>query len=395
MRASPSWNITTAKPAPCICIADPKPITRKFMSNIVGEFGPAVCECAHASDLRPTLRTNSPRLVFVNAADSEAEQMLNKIASAGFKGKVGLFGPSQDRRIQASHRLGEHMGLAMLPVLSTPIAPQALRQRLAAVIPEIPADDIEIDLAEALNRDWVELWYQPKFDVRTLQITGMEALARVRHPEFGVLLPKSFLPDKDDPYLRVFSEFVVTRALDDWKTFFSHIAGLDVAVNLPMMFFEDSAALDFLSQQLPDYSSFGGLIVEIDAADVVLNVEVAQAIAKRLRKCRISTSIDDFAREWPALSQLVDFPFAEIKVDRQLVAGCSNDRSKRLALRRVLKVAHNAEARVVAEGVENESDLAAVRQIGCDLVQGFLLGRPMSAPAFAMSTLPARVAPAA
>jgi EAL domain-containing protein (putative c-di-GMP-specific phosphodiesterase class I) len=94
--------------------------------------------------------------------------------------------------------------------------------------------DISIDAAEALNAGWVELWYQPKFNVQTLQITGFEALARVRHPIWGLLSPVSFLPAKGDPYLRVFSEFVVTRAIEDWNKVFRDYDGLDIAINAPV-----------------------------------------------------------------------------------------------------------------------------------------------------------------
>ena len=81
-----------------------------------------------------------------------------------------------------------------------------------------------IDAAEALNAGWLELWYQPKFNTHTLELCGTEALIRVRHPTWGIVEPAYFLPDQDDPYLRVLSDFVIGRTIDDWRTFITNTA---------------------------------------------------------------------------------------------------------------------------------------------------------------------------
>jgi EAL domain-containing protein (putative c-di-GMP-specific phosphodiesterase class I) len=95
-----------------------------------------------------------------------------------------------------------------------------------------------IEAAEALSGGWVELWYQPKFDTRTLELCGAVALICIRHPTWGVIPPAYLLPDKDDPYLSILSEFVIGRAVEDWRNFIQHRA-IEISINLPMTFFQD------------------------------------------------------------------------------------------------------------------------------------------------------------
>ena len=138
---------------------------------------------------------------------------------------------------------------------------------------------------------------------------------------------------------------------------------------------------------MPDHPAFEGLIVEIDGADVVANLELVKAVAKRLRFHNIAISIDDRGMEWSSLVGLHDFPFVEIKVDRTLVAGCADDRLKQTACRWIVDLANGYGVRTVAEGVETRADFLTVREMGFDLAQGFLFAKPMTAQKFARTML--------
>jgi EAL domain-containing protein (putative c-di-GMP-specific phosphodiesterase class I) len=101
----------------------------------------------------------------------------------------------------------------------------------------------------------------------------------------------------------------------------------------------------------------------------------------------MAIAIDDLGAEWPALIGLSDFPFAEVKVDRKFIAGCANDRLKRAVCCQILDLADRYGARTVAEGVETRADFLAVREMGFDLVQGFLFTKPATAKKFARTIL--------
>jgi EAL domain-containing protein (putative c-di-GMP-specific phosphodiesterase class I) len=273
----------------------------------------------------------------------------------------------------------------MLPSLATPFDSVGLRNSVAKLLPaEAPPNPV-IDAAEALSEGWLELWYQPKYDTHTLQMSGTEALIRVRHPTWGVVPPAYFLPDKEDPYLRVLSDFVIGRAIEDWRNFVPQHGGIEISINLPIVFFQNAQSIASLCRQMPNHPAFNGLIVEIDAVDVIDNLDLVKTVARQLRFNNVAISIDDIGSEWPALVGLHDFPFVEIKVDRPFVAGCAEDRLKQTVCRQILDVADGFGARTVAEGVETRADFVAVREMGFDLVQGFLFAKPMPAQKFALS----------
>src|SRR5437763_84802 len=125
-----------------------------------------------------------------------------------------------------------------------------------------------IDVAQALHAGWLELWYQPKIVSRTLELRGAEALLRMRHPQWGIVQPASFMPDIHDPRFRTLSQFVIDRAVADWRFFSSRRRQLDLSINLPISFLQNPALLEYLWRQLPKDPDFGGLIVEIDGSAV-------------------------------------------------------------------------------------------------------------------------------
>jgi hypothetical protein len=108
-----------------------------------------------------------------------------------------LLGPSDSPTVAAARELGEKLGLAMLPMLPTPFGSGDLRDSVAAFLP-IETPNSPVDVAEALHAGWLELWYQPKIDTRTLALRGAEALVRMRHPHWGVVQPACFIPDDGD-----------------------------------------------------------------------------------------------------------------------------------------------------------------------------------------------------
>jgi EAL domain-containing protein (putative c-di-GMP-specific phosphodiesterase class I)/CheY-like chemotaxis protein len=376
------------KVAPRVCIADGKRHIRKFLGQALEELGFITCECTQVGELSAVLDGQAPDLVIVGLSTGGIDPgvILEALATRSFDGKVLLLGPRDSLMLAAVQELGDQRGIAMLPTLATPFDSRSLGNSVAALLPtEAPPSPV-IEAAEALRGDWVELWYQPKFDTHTLELCGAEALIRVRHPTWGVIPAAYFLPDKDDPYLSILSEFVIGRAVEDWHNFIQHRA-IEISINLPMIFFQDSKSVQTLRRQMPDHPAFEGLIVEISAADIISNLGLTKAAARQLRFSNIAISIDDLGSDWPSLVGLHDFPSVEIKVDRQFIAGCANDRLKQTVCRQILDLADGFGARTVAEGVETRADFFTVREMGFDLVQGFLFAKPMTAQKFALTTL--------
>jgi len=245
-----------------------------------------------------------------------------------------------------------------------------------------------IDIAQALRAGWLELWYQPKLGSQALDLRGAEALIRMRHPQLGLVQPANFMPATRDPHFRALSQFVIDRALADWRYFRAEQRQLDMSINLPISFLDDPISVEYLCRQLPDDPAFDGLIVEVDGGDIRRDLSVARSFVKQARLQKVAISIDRLGGEGAALAELRDFPFVEIKVDRELISGCADDRSKRRLCQHIVDVAGQFGARTVAVGVETHDDFVAARELGFDLIQGFLFARPMGVRTF-LHTMPA------
>jgi EAL domain-containing protein (putative c-di-GMP-specific phosphodiesterase class I) len=374
---------------PCVCVADAKQSMRTFLAETLEELGFVTCECAHVAELGVALDSRLPDLVVIgsSAGGIEACEMVELLAAKEFDGKVLMLGPRVSAMLTAVRELGERLGLAMLPLLPTPFSQRDLRDYIAALVPaELPSNH-PVGAAEALRTGFLELLYQPKIDMRTLTLSGAEAVMRVREPTLGLVPAGYFVPDGGHSHVGAVSEFVINRAIGDWRYFAAQGGHIEIAINLPIDFFKDPESIKNLCQQIPDHPAFDGLIIEINAVDVVRNLELVKDIARRFRYRTVGISIDDLGVEWPSLSGLDDFPFVELKVARQFVAGCAGDRRKRTTCRRIIELADAMGARTVADGVESRADLLAMLEMGFNLAQGSLLARPMTAKTFARAVL--------
>lgn len=377
------------KVVPRVCVADGKRHLRAFLTDILEDLGFVTSECAQADDLEEILATQLPDLVVIGVSVDgiEAGKILEILVRREFGGKVLAIGARESIIVKAVRQVGEEYGLAMLPPLTTPFAAGALRERVATLLPEDPAPSPAVHVAEALHAGWLELWYQPKIDARTLVRCGAEALVRMRHPTWGVVPPAYFVPEGDDPHFRRLSEFVIDRAMEDWHYLLQHQSATDLSINLPASFLRDRQAVRELWRRIPAHPAFGGLLIEVKSAEVIDNLKLLIDVAKEMRLHNIAVSIDDVGADWPALMGLEAFPFAELKVDRQFVTGCANDRLKQTVCRSIVELAKGYGVRVVAEGIETRADFVAANEMGFDLVQGYLFGKPMGLKKFARSAL--------
>jgi len=167
---------------------------------------------------------------------------------------------------------------------------------------------------------------------------------------------------------------MISQVVADWRNFVADYRPVDISINLPISFLQNAASMLYLYQHLPDHPAFDGLIIEVNGTEVIKNLSLTQEIAKRGRFRKIAISIDDLGSEWSSLVGLQDFPFVEIKVDRQFVSGCGDDHLKRVMCRQIRELAESYGARTVAEGVENRADFLTVRELDSIWFRGFCSG---------------------
>jgi EAL domain-containing protein (putative c-di-GMP-specific phosphodiesterase class I)/CheY-like chemotaxis protein len=377
------------KVRPRVCIADGKQHIRTFLAEAFEELGFIAWECANVDELGAVLDRYLPDLIVfgLSAGGGAGVEMLRTLAARTFEGKILVFGPRDLPVTTALRDLGAELGLAMLPILPTPFDDKSLRNSVATLLTAEAPSPPPVDVAEALSMGWLELWYQPKVSTRTLALSGAEALTRMRHPEWGVVPPAYFIPADGDPHFGALSDFVTVKAIEDWHYFLAERGHVEIAINLHVDFLQDLDSVRSLCARVPEHPGFEGLIVQINGTEALRDLARMQELAKQLRFHNIGLSIDDIGPEWLSFADLRPFPFVEIKVHRGFVTGCTDDRLKRTACRQILDFAHAVGARTVAEGVERRADFFCVRELGFDLAQGLLFGKPMPARKFARTIL--------
>jgi EAL domain-containing protein (putative c-di-GMP-specific phosphodiesterase class I)/CheY-like chemotaxis protein len=377
------------KVTPRACVADGKRHLRAFLAEVLEDLGFVTSECASADELQALLTSELPDLILLGiAADGiEPGSFLETLVRAAYDGKVLTVGARESIIVKAVQQVGEEYGLGMLPPLTTPFAAETLRDRVAMLLPDEPAPSPAVHVGEALHAGWLELWYQPKIDARTLIRSGAEAMVRMRHPTWGVVPPAYFIPEEHDPHLRGLSEFVIERALQDWHYLLERQSQVDLSVNLPASYLKDPQAVRDLCRRVPSHPAFGGLTIEIDSEEAIRDLDLLVEVAREMRLHNIGLSIDKLGANWPSLMDLDRIPFIKLKADRHFVTGSGSDRLKRMVCRHIVELAQGYGASAVAEGVESRADLVAANELGFDFVQGFLFGKPMPLKKFARGAL--------
>ncbi len=261
-----------------------------------------------------------------------------------------------------------------LPIWSGPI--EELRdeeQRLHFESEQRP----RIAIDEALSRGWFEIWYQPKIDLRRKCLAGAEALARIRHPSQGLMLPGSFLPGIGEGSIARLTEHALVATLENWSVFDAAGFNLHLAINVPVSVLLTLPIPDLVERHRPQSERWPGIILEVTEDEVVRDIRVAQAVASQLRVAGIQIAIDDFGAGYSSLTNLRELPFSELKLNHSFVRDCATDATNAALCQTAIDLAHRFGSAAVAEGIESQLDLQALIAMGCDFGQGALMAPPM------------------
>jgi len=222
-------------------------------------------------------------------------------------------------------------------------------------------------------------YFQPQVDARTRKVVGVEALARWRHPQDGILGPGAFITVAEENGLIIqLTDQMLTQSLRQWRQW--HDAGLDlsISVNLSM---HSLNCLSFPDQLVAEAQAIGApldrLVLEITESHLAQNMRVSSDVLTRLCLKRIRLSIDDFGTAYSNMEKLQMLPFSELKIDRAFVHGAAKNPSSYAILKSSAELGRRLDMKIVAEGVETQEDWGCAADLGCDLIQGFYVARPM------------------
>jgi diguanylate cyclase (GGDEF)-like protein len=236
-------------------------------------------------------------------------------------------------------------------------------------------------LRRAIAAGELVLHYQPKLDLRTGALAGVEALVRWDRPGHGLVPPGMFIDVAERTGLiRPLTTWVLGAALADQAAWAATSLRTPVAVNLSARVLQPAVVAE-VAALLPGAAAGGGLELEVTESAAMIDPVEGLAVLEELAGLGVRLSVDDFGTGHSSLAYLERLPVAALKIDRSFMAGLAERRAGASIVTATIELGHRLGLDVVAEGVEDEATLAALRGLGCDLAQGFLIGRPMPAAA--------------
>jgi diguanylate cyclase (GGDEF)-like protein len=243
---------------------------------------------------------------------------------------------------------------------------------------------LENSLRKALERREFLLYYQPRIDLPSGDIIGLEALIRWEHKEMGLIYPRQFIPLAEETGLIIpIGEWVLKSACRQnkiWQSSGFICTPVTVSLNLSGLQFRQKDLIKIIEKVLDD-SGLNPYYLELEITESVImkNPEATAVMLHQLKKMGVRISMDDFGTGYSSFNYLKQFPLDIVKIDRSFIKDVTESREDAAIVKAIIVMAHTLNLRVVAEGVETQEQLELLRGFGCDELQGFLFSQPLPA----------------
>ena len=310
-------------------------------------------------------------------------------------GAAFILASEQDRSLVSSvARMASAYGVQVLDAMQKPVTAGKLRHALDGYRPverpsrasETPPFEVR-DIEAAIQAGQFEPFFQPKAELATGIVRGAEAVARWRHPEYGVLQPATFIERLEESGridTLTFDIFAKAAAYcSDWRS-----SGIDVtvSVNISLVSLTEVALADRLIA-LAETAGLRPRDITLEVTETAAATHIGRVLENlsRLRMKGFGLSIDDFGTGYASMQQLARMPFSELKIDQSFIRNSPTDPSSLAVLESSLEIAAKLGIEAVAEGVETREEVQLLRQLGCRVAQGFFFGKPLPAEDFLRS----------
>lgn len=238
---------------------------------------------------------------------------------------------------------------------------------------------LEQDLFVSIKKNEMELYYQPKISITDGTISGAEALIRWQHPDKGLVSPDKFIQIAEQSgFIQPLTEWVLNKALEDCSNLMSLNKHLNISVNLSALNLRDERIASVIVSMLKKWSVPAELLtLELTESAIMDDPDFAIKILTELDTMGVSLSIDDFGTGHSSLAYIKKLPVDELKIDKSFISNITSDSDNEAIVRAVLVLGHHMKLSVVAEGIEDEATLAKMKELGCDIAQGYYFAKPM------------------
>lgn len=342
-----------------------------------------------AAEALEKLRAEKFQLVITDLKmpDMDGLQFINELRQRNLQPMLAIFTSFSRRLMNSVSLMAKESGLAVIGMFQKPFSMEHVQTLISQlrffqeknqeqVMSEVEDPIFEKEtIVNAIRKMAIQAWFQPKKSLLTGQLVGVEALARWSHPEFGFMMPRSFLSaiqfhDLDHDLLM--------RMMDDACS--AHLTWrkmgylIPVSINLPIPLLDDINLPDELHRMvIKNGISTAHITFELLEDEKIGVPSNYYMCVSRLRLKGFGLAQDDFGRGYSSMYGLISTPFTELKIDRAFVSGAANDDVRTAALALSVQLGRQLGLLVTAEGVESTQDLELLRRIGCDCAQGYLI----------------------
>lgn len=375
-----------------ILLVDDEPFALKLLAHQLANLGFAdTTSREHAADALALLEFGNEKfgliLCDLQMPGMDGVEFIRQLVRIDYDGGLVLVSGEDERVLQTAEKLSKAHRLNVLGSLHKPASPEQLRQVLKNhsarpnVTPRATKTYEPEELWRAITGGKLANHYQPKVDLASGAVFGVETLVRWNHPEDDLVFPDQFISTAEEHgMIDQLTQVVLTNALNQARIWQDAGLHLRVAVNISM---DNLVSLEFPDIVMRAVTKAGihptSLVLEVTESRLMKNPLAVLDILTRLRLKQISLSIDDFGTGHSSLVQLRDIPFDELKVDRGFVHGAGRDASLQAIFNGNLGMARQLGMKTVAEGVEDREDWDFLRASVCDMAQGYFIAKPMPA----------------
>jgi len=375
-----------------ILVVDDEPFMHKLLSHMLAGLGftDVTARESGAAALEIVDGPLPPELILLdlNMPGMDGIELVRKLVEHDYTGSVILVSGEDERVLQTAVYLVRAHHISVLGHLNKPVSILDLDEMTsrwkpavapnAAIVPYRPAE-----LRSAIDNGELVNYYQPKVNVLTGAVSGVETLVRWQHPVDGLVFPDRFIAlAEENDMIDDLTRVVLSSAMLQARAWRLEGLRLKVAVNLSMDSFSSVTFADFVSDAVLGAGvAPQDVVLEVTESRLLLDQRAPLEILTRLRLKRFRLSIDDFGTGNSSLTQLRQIPFDELKIDQSFVHGASRDNTALAMYSASLNLGRQLGMEVVAEGVEDLEDWDLVRRTKCDLAQGYFIARPMPAAA--------------
>lgn len=375
------------KRAPSLLVVDDEPGLAASIGDMASEYG----FNAHAVDdpIRfKEVYDSSYDVVVIDLLMPQLDgiELIRFLSDTGCESSIILISGFDTQVLYSAVELAKAQGLDVIGSLTKPLRMRQLEElldratrRLPRKLELQPSGPTTADLQRALDQQELSVAFQPKVDLSTNQVVGLEALARWTHPEMGEISPAAFIPIAEESELiDDVTQFVLFETLRQSQGWLKQGLLREVAVNISPQMLCNLDIPEVIVTSLREHGlSVSHLVLEVTETALMRELVKSLEVLTRLRMKGIRLAIDDFGTGYSTMQQLQRYPFTELKIDRSFVQRLETDDECRAIVDTTIELARRLKMTTVAEGVETEAAIRYLSQQGCHLAQGYFIAKPM------------------